>query len=111
MNNEEIECAKAIEILHPKVKYWVRNLERDPRAFRLPTSTDYFYPDFIAKLEDGRILVVEYKGEHLRNQDTAEKDNIGRIWASNSGGKCIFLVAWKYEQGMNVYQQIAAVLQ
>jgi type III restriction enzyme len=111
MNNEEVECAKAIEILHPKVKYWVRNLERDPRAFRLPTSTDYFYPDFIAKLEDGRILVVEYKGEYLRNQDTAEKDNIGRVWASNSDGKCIFLVAWKNEKGLTVYQQIAAALQ
>lgn len=110
MNGEEIECAKAIE-RHPKVKYWVRNLERDPRAFRLPTSTDYFYPDFVAMLTDGRILVVEYKGEHLRNQDTAEKDNIGKVWAGKSNGKGIFLIVWKIEKNMNIQQQIAAIIE
>ena len=109
MNKEEVECAMAIE-MQPKVKYWVRNLERDRRAFRLPTSTDYFYPDFVAMLEDGRILVVEYKGEYLRNEDTAEKDNIGQVWASKSNGKGLFLVAWKNERGMNVQQQIATAI-
>ena len=109
MNGEEIECAKVIE-MHPKVKFWVRNLERDQCAFRLPTSTDYFYPDFIAMLDDGRIMVVEYKGEQLRNEDTAEKDNIGKVWASKSNGKGLFLIAWKAEKGMNLQQQIAAII-
>jgi type III restriction enzyme len=109
MNSEEIECAKAIE-MHPKVKYWVRNLERDPRAFRLPTSSDWFYPDFVAMLDDGRILVIEYKGEHLRNPDTNEKDNIGAVWANKSNGKGLFLIAWKAEKGMNLQQQIAATI-
>lgn len=109
MNGEEIDCAMAIE-MHPKVKFWVRNLERDSRAFRLPTSTDYFYPDFVAQLDDGRILVVEYKGEQLRNEDTKEKDNIGQVWANKSNGKGLFLVAWKIEKGMNLQQQIAATI-
>lgn len=109
MNGEEIECAKAIE-MHPKVKFWVRNLERDSRAFRLPTSSDWFYPDFVAMLDDERILVVEYKGEHLRNADTAEKDNIGAVWANKSNGKGLFLIAWKTEKGMNLQQQIATMI-
>jgi hypothetical protein len=28
-------------------------------------SAGCFYPDFVCKLKDGRILVVEYKGGHL----------------------------------------------
>lgn len=109
MNNEEAECAKAID-MHPKVKYWIRNLERDSQAFRLPTSTDWFYPDFIVMLDDGRILLVEYKGEYLRNEDTKEKDNIGQVWAAKSNRKGLFLVAWKEEKGLNLQQQIAKVI-
>jgi type III restriction enzyme len=46
----------------------------------LPTSSDRFYPDFVAKLEDGRILVVEYKDEHLwSNDDSKEKRALGEL--------------------------------
>ena len=44
------------------VKYWVRNVSRHPDSFWLPTATDRFHPDFVALLNDGRYLVVEYKG-------------------------------------------------
>lgn len=96
MNQEEAECAFAID-QNPDVKYWVRNLERNPKyAFWLPTSTDRFYPDFVAKLHDERFLIVEYKGEHLRNEDTEEKELIGKVWAEKSGN--LFLLAWKKDQ-------------
>lgn len=107
MNGEEAECAKAIEMLGDKVKYWARNIERDDNAFRLPTSSDYFYPDFVVMLEDGRILVVEYKGEQYRGtDDVKEKENIGQLWARESNGKGLFLMAWKTNQGMNIHQQL-----
>jgi len=35
-------------------------------------------------LHDGRILIVEYKGGHLRNEDTKEKERIGKVWAEKS---------------------------
>ncbi|MBI6856235.1 DEAD/DEAH box helicase family protein, partial [Pseudomonas cichorii] len=71
---EEFRCAMAIDS-HPKVKHWVRNIERQENcSFWLPTASDYFYPDFVAELEDGRILVVEYKGElYKTNDDSKEK--------------------------------------
>jgi type III restriction enzyme len=65
--HEETACAIALEQL-PEVKHWIRNLERRDSSFRLPTSTDWFYPDFVAELIDGRILVVEYKGRALVHQ-------------------------------------------
>ena len=77
---EEFKCALTIDS-HPKVKHWVRNLERDVEgAFWLPTSYGRFFPDFVAELNDGRIFVVEYKGEHWRRPTEIEKDQVGRLW-------------------------------
>ncbi len=60
---EEFRCALAIDA-YPKVKHWVRNIDQQRQtSFWLPTSSDYFYPDFVAELTDGRVLVVECKGE------------------------------------------------
>lgn len=112
MNDEEVECAKVLEA-NPNIKTWVRNIERQPHfSFWLPTSTDKFYPDFVALLIDGRILAVEYKGEHLATgDDTREKDAIGRLWADQSGGHCLFHMATKRDDaGQDVYQQIASIV-
>ncbi len=101
MNDEEVKCAEALEAL-PGVKYWVRNLEKRPKwAFWLPTTEGRFYPDFVAELDDGRYLVVEYKGEHLATgADTQEKKEIGELWSEASEGVGLFYLATKdnYEQ-------------
>ncbi|MGO9380118.1 MAG: DEAD/DEAH box helicase [Dissulfurispiraceae bacterium] len=89
---EEFECAQYIDGLD-EVDFWVRNLERRPQhSFWLQTSTDRFYPDFVCKLKDGRFLVVEYKGEHLLNEDSKEKKALGELWESRSTGKCLFVM-------------------
>jgi type III restriction enzyme len=63
----------------------------DLLRFWLPTSTDRFYPDFVAELEDGRLLAVEYKGgDRYSNDDSREKRDIGAVWAAASGGRCLF---------------------
>jgi type III restriction enzyme len=102
LNKEELECAKAIEMC-PRVKRWVRNVKG---MFGLPTSTDTFYPDFVAELDVDRIMVVEYKGEHLIEYEQ-EKKNIGELWESKSGGKALFLWAVKKDKaGRDVYRQV-----
>ncbi len=96
-------------MLGGRVRYWVPNIERYPKAFRLPTSTDFFYPDFIVMLNDGRILVIEYKGEQYRGTpDVQEKQNLGQLWAQKSGN--LFVMAWQKEKGLNIYQQLDDVL-
>lgn len=85
---EEFRCAQFLDDL-PQVKFWVRNLPRKSTSFRLQTAKDWFYPDFVCQLTDGRTLVVEYKGKHL--YDGAEdKRAVGAVWASRSGGQCLF---------------------
>jgi len=45
----------------------------------------------VAKLKDGRLLVVEYKGaDRWSNDDSREKRRIGQLWESKSGGTCLF---------------------
>ena len=107
---EEFVCARAIDMC-PQVKHWVRNIERQEKSsFWLPTSTDYFYPDFVAELHDGRLLVVEYKGSILWDStDSTEKRLIGHQWETESKGQCLFLMARKVDtQGRDVVGQIAA---
>jgi type III restriction enzyme len=94
-SDEEGMCA-ALIAGHPNVEYWVRNLRSGSFAFRLPLAKGTFYPDFVAKLKDGRIAVVEHKGEGYRtNDDSKEKDLIGKLWAARSGGKCVFELVGK----------------
>lgn len=107
-NAEEFSCAQVID-MHPRVKHWVRNISQQREtSFWLPTAKDYFYPDFVCELDDGSIAVIEYKGEvYVSNDDSKEKEAIGKQWANNSQGKRIFLMARsKADDGRDVYQQI-----
>lgn len=101
MNGEEELCACTIDAL-PQIHFWVRNLERQERwSFWLQTATDKFYPDFVCKLIDGRVLAVEYKGaDRMTNDDTNEKRAIGELWATRSNGHCLFALV-----GVHDYQQ------
>jgi type III restriction enzyme len=87
---EEFDCALHISRL-PQVDTWIRNTDRQKGSFWLQTSSDKFYPDFIARLKDGRILVVEYKGALNKEDDTREKEFIGQVWADAST-HCIFVM-------------------
>jgi len=103
---EEFNCACHLD-RHPAIKSWVRNAARQPHSFWLQTSTDKFYPDFVAQLNDDRVLVVEYKGAMLASaDDSREKRMIGELWADRSKGKCLFLMV-QSEQFGQIDQAIA----
>lgn len=93
---EEYDCAVIIDQI-PEIKHWIRNIDSDSRySFWLQKSKGRFYPDFIAELNDGRIAVIEYKGNHLKdNPKELEKKAVGELWASKSEGKCLFIWATK----------------
>ena len=107
-SGEEFECARVIDLM-PQVKHWVRNLvRREAASFSLPLANANFYPDFVVELLDGRLLVIEYKGEPYKtNDDSAEKSAVGNLWASKSDGNCLFLFAVEKDaNGLGVQQQI-----
>jgi type III restriction enzyme len=90
---EEFKCAQFLDDF-PAVEFWVRNLSNKDSSFRLQTSTDWFYPDFVCQLKDGRTLAVESKGEHLaEGRDAEEKQMLGKLWESRSNGRCLFVMS------------------
>ncbi len=106
--SEEYEYAKAIDGISD-IKHWIRNLvRRDDASFWLPMAHGKFYPDFIAELQDGRMLVIEYKGEaYVSNDDSVDKRAIGNTWADLSNGKCLFIMTVEQDdKGRDVRQQI-----
>jgi len=71
----------------------LRNVERKHTSFSLQTAIDRFYPDFICKLENGRILAVEYKNSRDYDlPDNEEKRRLGALWELRSNGKCLFVM-------------------
>ena len=109
-SDEEVACAVAIDA-NNAVYTWVRNISGEPQtSFWLQTATDRFYPDFVVKLKDGRILIVEYKGAGwLNTPDSDEKAIIGQVWAERSGN--LFLMATKKDAaGRDLTAQINNVL-
>lgn len=103
---EEFQCAQVVDSL-PGVKFWIRNVARHPNSFWLPTATDKFYPDFVAQMVDGRLLVVEYKGAHIADgSDSAEKRTIGQLWEKTSDGNCLFIIVEKTVDGKDMRAQL-----
>jgi type III restriction enzyme len=88
---EEYQCACWLD-RQKEIEFWVRNLVRkNGVSFFLQTSNGRFFPDFVCKLTDGRILVVEYKGANLWN--AAEPNRlVGQLWEALSEGKCAFVM-------------------
>lgn len=90
---EEFVCAQFLDGVE-EVEYWVRNLALQERfSFWLQVSTQRFYPDFVCKLKDGRILVVEYKNTRdWELPENIEKRQVGELWEKQSNGTCLFIM-------------------
>ena len=90
-SKEEFLCACWLD-RQPEVVFWVRNLVRKNGAsFFLQKADGRFFPDFLCKLADGRVLAVEYKGKDRWNDAKPDRD-IGGLWEELSGGTCLFVM-------------------
>lgn len=108
---DEVLAARDVDS-HPAVQYWARNPSQHRESFRLPLSQNNFYPDFVAKLIDGRLAVIEYKGEHLADgSDTREKVAVGRAWEAVMQGRGVFVLLEKQSEAGNVREQLDAAFQ
>lgn len=105
-DGDEADCAVALDGL-PAVDVWCRNVAGHPASFWLQTSKDRTYPDFVARLKDGRLFVVEYKGDHLW-ADAAEDRAIGMAWERAGGG--LYIMVRKLDGGMPPLTQMLAKL-
>jgi type III restriction enzyme len=65
------------------VTFWHRNLERG-KGFQLNGFINH-YPDFIVKMKNGKIILIETKGDHLDGSESLRKIILGEKWASKAG--------------------------
>lgn len=63
------------------VEWWHRNT---PQEFNLNGFINH-YPDFIVKMKSGKVILIETKGEHLKNDDSHEKLKLADDWISRAG--------------------------
>ena len=93
------------------ILHWLNDEEARKTSSRVPyrlleADGHFFYPDFVALLNDGRIFVIEYKGA-IYVDASQEKKNIGERWEEKSDNKALFLLAvMKDEKGRDVRKQI-----
>ena len=108
---EEFQCAMALESL-PEVKHWLRNVSKHETSFRLPLAQGWTYPDFVAELNDGRLLIIEYKGAHLlAKPETKEKKLIGELWEREMKSKGLYIMDVKDDEGKDVRAQLIEKVQ
>ena len=83
MNSLETDLVLRLTNLN-NIRWWHRNLANT--GFFINGFTKH-YPDFIIKTENGNIILAETKGEHLANEDSKLKINLGRSWSAAAGNR------------------------
>ena len=82
MNIFETKVINAVANLD-SVVFWHRNLERG-KGFNLNGFINH-YPDFIVKMRNGKIILIETKGDHLDGSDSQQKLRLGKKWPGKAG--------------------------
>lgn len=93
MNGEERDLIMKVASLD-NVAWWHRVIERAPDAFSINGPINH-YPDFIVCTKSGRIVLVESKGEMLKNDDSRAKIRLGQRWANAAGGRYRYYMVFR----------------
>lgn len=83
MNNYERDMITELQS-KPNVVFWHRNLERG-KGFYLNGFNLNHYPDFIIYTKGGNIIILETKGDDRDNDDSRDKNRLGKVWAEKAG--------------------------
>lgn len=94
VNGFEYDAIAAIAE-HPNVFFWHRN--RDRKEFGINGFINH-YPDFIVRMKSGLTLLIETKGNHLDNSDSADKIWLGNKWADLAGDKFRYFMVFESKE-------------
>lgn len=94
-NMNSLESALVIELTAlPNVRWWHRNISR--QGFCINGFINH-YPDLIIRTEKGKIICAETKGEHLKNENSQEKIELGAAWSNHAGSQFRYYMVFKEE--------------
>lgn len=93
MNNFEFKLIGSIAELD-NVVWWHRIIDR--KGFRLNGFINH-YPDFVIRTQSGNIVLVEAKGEQLKNDDSKAKLQLGKKWDMMCGEKFKYYMVFEHK--------------
>ena len=96
MNGLESELVIELTAL-PNVRWWHRNISR--QGFCINGFINH-YPDIIICTEKGKMICAETKGDHLKNDDSREKIDLGMAWSNLSGNQFRYYMVFKDENDL-----------
>lgn len=91
MNKLEMDLVMELTAL-PNVRWWHRNISR--HGFCINGFINH-YPDIMVMTNSGKIIFVETKGEHLKNDDSREKIALGKAWKNAAGSQYRYYMVFK----------------
>ncbi len=91
MDDLELELVRNLTAL-PNIRWWHRNMSR--RGFHINGFTNH-YPDLIIMTKSGKIILAEPKGDHLTNDASREKIELGNAWRNAAGSKYRYYMVFR----------------
>ena len=91
MNKLEQDLIMELTAL-PNVRWWHRNIAR--HGFCINGFINH-YPDIMVKTNSGKIVFVETKGEHLKNDDSRDKIALGDAWRHAAGSQYRYYMVFR----------------
>ena len=76
----------------PNVRWWHRNISR--QGFCINGYINH-YPDILIMTEKGKVILAETKGEHLKNDDSREKIDLGAMWSGHAGNQYRYFMVFE----------------
>lgn len=101
MNGFEQEVIMNIAALD-NVLFWHRNLEKG-KGFALNGFENNHFPDFIIYTRKGNLILLETKGDHLDNDDSRAKNELGKKWAEKAGEKFKYFMVFQKKEVPGTY--------
>lgn len=101
LNNFEQKMILELSSLE-NIVFWHKNMSRG-RGFFINGYNNNHYPDFIFYTSKGNIVLVETKGDHLVNDETREKNRLGKKWAELSGSNYKYFMVFEKQNVEDCY--------
>ncbi len=79
----------------PRVVWWHRVVERKAGEFSINGFINH-YPDFLVLRDDGTLMAIETKGEHLA-EDAKRKLRLGTRWSDMAGAGFRYFMVFEHE--------------
>jgi type III restriction enzyme len=84
------------------VLFWHRNLEKG-KGFALNGFDSHHYPDFIVYTKRNNLILIETKGDHLDNEESRAKNQLGKKWAEKAGENFKYFMVFQKKEVPDTY--------